>query len=217
MSPSAPPAPLRSGSVRQAACLWPLGFERGAEPILDAWRSLHRLQPEATFQRRPIQSSSIDATFKAKEEGVRVRHLHAIGGLVILLTGGEAAMAQAVPDLKGTWIPAKGAHLLDGPTRHQQSGTVPVPGDDTLRTHTSKFVFRFERQEGRTFSGVLSSAKVSEKVIGAISADGKRFVMTDEDGRFDGTVVDNDTLDYCYAHITPTDRAVACGLLIREK
>jgi hypothetical protein len=43
------------------------------------------------------------------------------------------------------------------------------------------------------------------------------FVMTDEDGRFDGTVVDNETLDYCYAHITPTDRAVACGLLIREK
>jgi hypothetical protein len=154
---------------------------------------------------------------QGKEEGVSVRHLRAIGGLVMLLTGGEAAMAQQVPDLKGTWIPAKGAHLVEGPTRHQQSGTVPVPGDDTLRTHTSKFVFRFDRQEGRTFWGVLSSAKVSEKVIGAISADGKRFVMTDEDGRFDGIVVDIDTLDYCYAHITPTDRAVACGLLIREK
>jgi hypothetical protein len=178
---------------------------------------LHRLQAAATFQRSPIQSSAIDVTLKANEEGVRVRHLRAIGGLVILLTGGEAAMAQAVPDLKGTWIPAKGAHLVEGPTRHQQSGTVPVPGSDTLRTHTSKFVFRFEGQEGRTFWGVLSSAKVSEKVIGAISADGKRFVMTDEDGRFDGTVVDNDTLDYCYAHITPTDRAVACGLLLREK
>ena len=170
-----------------------------------------------SFQRSAIQSSSINATVKTNEEGVSVRHLCAIGGLVMLLTGGEAALAQAVPDLKGTWIPAKGAHLLDGPTRHQQSGTVPVPGDDTLRTHTSKFVFRFERQEGRTFSGVLSSAKVSEKVIGALSVDGKRFVMTDEDGRFDGIVVDNDTLDYCYAHITPTDRAVACGLLIREK
>ena len=165
-----------------------------------------------------MQSSPIDATLEAKAEGVSVRHLGAIGGLVMLflLTGGEAAMAQQVPDLKGTWIPAKGAHLVEGPTKHQQSGTVPVPGDETLRTHTSKFVFRFERQEGRTFWGVLSSAKVSEKVIGAISADGKRFVMTDDDGRFDGIVVDNDTLDYCYAHITATDRAVACGLLIRE-
>lgn len=126
-------------------------------------------------------------------------------------------MAQEVPDLKGTWIPAKGAHIVDGPTRHQQSGTAAVPGEDALRTHTSKFVFRFERQEGRIFWGVLSSGKVSEKLIGAISVDGKRFVMTDEDGTFDGTVVDADTLDYCYVHVRPTDRAVACGLLIREK
>jgi hypothetical protein len=126
-------------------------------------------------------------------------------------------MAQEVPNLKGTWTPAKGAHIVDGPSKHRQSGTVPVPGTDTLRTHTSKFVFRFEGQEGRTFWGVLSSAKASEKFIGAISADGKRFVMTDEDGAFNGTVVDADTLDYCYTHITPTDRAVACGLLIRDK
>ena len=146
-----------------------------------------------------------------------MRYLGAIGGLLILLTGGEAAVAQEVLDLKGTWIPAKGAHVVDGPSRHRQSGTAPVAGHDTLRTHTSKFVFRFERQEGRTFWGVHSSAQVSEKLIGAISVDGKRFVMADEDGTFTGTVVDNDTLDYCYTHITPTDRAVACGLLLREK
>jgi hypothetical protein len=145
-----------------------------------------------------------------------VRHLRAIGGLVILLAGSEAALAQGL-DLKGTWIPAKGAHIIDGPSKHRESGMESVPGNDTLRRHTSKFVFRFEGQDGRTFWGVHSSAKVSEKFIGALSVDGKRFVMADEDGRFEGTVVDSDTLDYCYTHITPTDRAVACGLLIREK
>ena len=146
-----------------------------------------------------------------------MRHLPTIALLATLLTGGEAAMAQGVLDLKGTWIPGEGAHIVEGPTLHQESGTVPIPGSDTLRTHTSKFVFRFGRQEGRTFWGVLSSAKVSEKLIGAISVDVKRFVMADEDGTFNGTVVNNDTLDYCYTHITPTNRAVACGLLIREK
>jgi hypothetical protein len=144
-------------------------------------------------------------------------HLGAVGALAILLAGGGAAMAQEVPDLKGTWTPSEGAHIVDGPSRHIRSGTEPVAGGDTLRRHTSKFVFRFEGQEGRTFWGVLSSAAVSEKLIGAISVDGKRFVIADEDGTFDGTVVDNDTLDYCYTHVTPTDRAVACGLLIREK
>jgi hypothetical protein len=146
-----------------------------------------------------------------------MRHLHAIGGLVILLTGGGAAMAQEVLNVKGTWIPAQGAHIVDGPSRHLPSGTTGVAGSDTLHRNTSSFVFRFEGQEGRTFWGVLSSAKVSEKFIGALSVDGKRFVMTDEDGHFDGIVVDNDTLDYCYYHITPTDRAVACGLLTRQK
>ncbi len=146
-----------------------------------------------------------------------MRHLRAIGGLVLLMGGGVVAMAQGAPDLKGTWIPAEGAHIIDGPSRHIESGTVSVPGEDTLQRHTSPFVFRFEGQEGRTFWGVLSSDRVSEKLIGAISVDGKRFVITDQDGTFSGTVVDADTLDYCYTHVTPTDMAVACGLLIRQK
>lgn len=148
-----------------------------------------------------------------------MRHLRAIGGLVILLAAGEPAMAQEVVNLKGTWTPAKGVHIIDGQSRHSHSTDVKVQGaDDTHHTHTTKFTFRFEGQEGRKFWGVLtSSAQVSEKFIGAISVDGKRFVMTDEDGVFNGTVVDSDTLDYCYTHITPTDRAVACGLLLRDK
>lgn len=149
--------------------------------------------------------------------GLAMRHLRAIGGLVALLTVTETAMAQEVVNLKGTWIPTQGAHLIDGPSRHRESGIKPATGDETRVQHTSKFVFRFEGQEGRTFWGVHSSAKVSEKFIGAISVDGKRFVMADEDGAFSGTIVNADTLDYCYTHVTPTDRAVACGLLAREK
>jgi hypothetical protein len=126
-------------------------------------------------------------------------------------------MAHKVPDLKGTWIPAEGAHIVEGPTRHHQSGLEPVAGHASLRRHTSTFVFHFEGQEGRTFWGHFTSAKVSEKLIGAISVDGKSFVIVDEDGTFSGTVVDRDTLEYAYTHVTPTDRAVATGLLIRQK
>jgi hypothetical protein len=146
-----------------------------------------------------------------------MRRPDAIVGLVILLAGSGAAMAQNVPDLKGTWHPSEGAHIVDGPSLHAPSGTKDVVGHDTLQQHTSKFVFRFEGQKGRTFWGTLSSAKISEKLIGALSVDGKRFVIVDMDGTFDGTVVDDDTLDYCYTHVTADDRAVACGLLIREK
>ena len=101
-----------------------------------------------------------------------MRHLGAIGGLVILFTGGEAAMAQAVPDLKGTRIPAKGAHLVEGPTKHQQSGTVPVPGGDEDAANAHLEVRLPFRTTGRPdLLVVSSSAKVSEKFIGAISVD----------------------------------------------
>ena len=146
-----------------------------------------------------------------------MRQLRASVTLAILLAGSGVAAAQQPFDVKGTWLPTEGAHILDGPTRHIESGTDDVPGSSRLKTHSSKFVFRFEGQEGRSFWGTLSSAKVTEQLIGVFSVDGKRFVIVDEDGTFDGLVVDSNTLDYCYTHVTPTNRAVACGLLEREK
>ena len=145
-----------------------------------------------------------------------MRRLCAIAAIALLFTGGVAC-AQDVPDLMGTWVPTDGAHIIDGPSRHRESGMAEVAGSGSLQGHTSDFVFRFEGQEGRTFWGVLASGQVSEKFIGALSPDGKRFVIADQDGAFNGTVVDADTLDFCYTHVTPTDRAVACGLLVRQK
>ena len=86
-----------------------------------------------------------------------MRHLRAIGGLVILLAGGDAAMAQEVVNLKGTWIPSQGAYIIDGPRRHCESGTTPAATGDTHRRHTSKFAFKFEGQEGRTFIAIPTS------------------------------------------------------------
>ena len=146
-----------------------------------------------------------------------MRNLGTIVGLAILLAGANPAMAQDALDLKGTWNPTQGAHIVDGDSRHLPSGSAKVPGHDTHRRNTSPFVFRIDGQEGRTFWGTLSSAKIKERLIGALSVDGKRFVMADDDGHFDGFVVDNDTLDYCYHHIEPGHSAVACGLLARQK
>jgi len=83
--------------------------------------------------------------------------------------------------------------------------------------HTSKFVFQITGQDGRIFWGELASLKVKEGFIGAISVDENRFVMTDSDGSYSGTIVDANTLDYCYTHVAPNNVAVACGLLVREQ
>ncbi len=136
--------------------------------------------------------------------------------LALLVTGGTAAQAAETLDMKGTWRPTVGAHLLDGPTRHRESGVRAVPGHSRLERNATTFTFKIDGQDGRAFWGNHGSTKVTETLMGVLSVDGKRFVMVDEDGRFDGTVVDANTLDYCYAHITPTDRAVACGVLVRD-
>lgn len=144
---------------------------------------------------------------------MRIRHGVAL--LLTLLAGGAAA--QGVPDLRGTWNPRDSAHIVEGDSRHAPSGSTVVPGQDIYRRNTSPFVFRIEGQDGRTFWGTLSSAQVRERLIGALSVDGRRFVMADDDGHFDGVVVDGDTLDYCYYHIQPGHSAVACGLLVRQR
>lgn len=146
-----------------------------------------------------------------------MKNLGNIVGLMILLVTSEAATAQDAIDMKGIWNPSQGAHIIDGESRHSSSGQTSVPGHDTHRRNTSPFSFSIEGQDGRTFWGTMSSNKVTERLIGALSVDAKRFVMADDDGHFDGFVVDKDTLDYCYYHIVPGHSAVACGLLIRQK
>lgn len=148
-----------------------------------------------------------------------MRRLQAIGGLFSLLAAGAPAMAQQVPDLKGTWLPAPGgAHLIEGTSLHHEDESAPVSGADSgLHRNASRFAFHVDGQEGRTFWGSHSTGKVSERLIGVMSKDGKRFVMVDDDGTFNGTVEDADTLDYCYAHVSPTSKAVACGELVRQK
>lgn len=145
-----------------------------------------------------------------------MNHRHTIV-LLAIFSSSSVAFAQETLDLKGTWIPSNGAHIIEGESLHAPSGTEDVPGHDTAQQHKSKFVFKIEGQDGRRFWGEHASANVMEPLVGVISVDGKRFVMVDKDGTFNGTIENADTLDYCYAHVEPKHMAAACGLLKREK
>jgi hypothetical protein len=147
-----------------------------------------------------------------------MRHLCKIGGLLMLLAVSGTASAQETIDMKGTWLPSTGDDLIDGDSKYTPDGTKPIEGGDgALHKDTTQFVFQFDGQDGKTFWGTHTAGKVVEKMVGAISGDGKRFVIADEDGTFNGIVIDSNTLDFCYAHATPTSRAAACGLLVRQK
>jgi hypothetical protein len=73
-----------------------------------------------------------------------------------------------------------------------------------------------EGQDGRRFWGTTSSASKTERLIGSLSVDGKSIHMVDDDGFLDGTMVDANTIDVCYRHITANSAVVACETIKRK-
>lgn len=76
------------------------------------------------------------------------------------------------------------------------------------------------QQEGRTFSGHLKRSNptgdVVEPLWGAFSPDGKLIMGSDEEGTYIFTLIDPNTLDYCYSETGASPRTV-CARLIRQR
>ena len=121
-----------------------------------------------------------------------------IVGMVTASTGGFAAE----PNLVGTWTGQRERIAkVEGYTK----------GELTLIV---------TEQNGRTFSGHLSrtypaSADIDEDLWGAFTPDGNLIVGADLEGTYAFSLVEANTLDYCYTEAGPTVRAV-CARLIRQ-
>jgi hypothetical protein len=75
-------------------------------------------------------------------------------------------------------------------------------------------------QKGRTFKGYLSRSNpegdVKEELWGAFTPGGKLMVGSDEEGYYWFTLVNNNTLDYCYAEAGAGARTT-CARLTRKR
>ena len=128
-----------------------------------------------------------------------------------------AANAQNIVDMKGTWI-GQAEAIVDGPAQHHPApgaaGTAPA---GKYRLSEPTFTLVIEGQSGRRFWGTTSSATHTERLLGSLSFDGKRIHMVDDDGYNDGVMIDADTFESCYRHITATSAVVACAIAKRKK
>lgn len=117
------------------------------------------------------------------------------------------ALAADMPDMKGTWKGlAEGAVLVGNtPYRSAEPGK-PV----TFSNEPIEFTFTIDEQQGPRFSGVLSSAKHSETLIGHLYPDREGGVMLDDDGRYAFTLKDASTMEVCYDHLKPDSKVIAC-------
>jgi hypothetical protein len=120
------------------------------------------------------------------------------------------AASQQLPDLVGNWKGKLSAvHIGSNPYRVAQNPNVQFPSNEI------EFTYAIKEQHGNRFAGESSGGNFKETIIGALKPDNKGGIMLDDDGRYDFTLVDPNTMDVCYAHQFPTSRIVTCFRLTR--
>lgn len=134
----------------------------------------------------------------------------AVVGTVALMASAIPGLAQDAPQMTGIW---KGdaivVHIGSNPYR------VAKGKEPNFPENRIEFTYEIVKQEGNRFSGTATGGAFSETIIGAISPDNRSGIILDEDGQYDFTVVDSNTLNACYQHNFPTSRVVGCWQLKR--
>ena len=132
--------------------------------------------------------------------------------LAVFLGGAKIGCADSqIPNLVGTWVvKAEGAVLQRG-----AGYGVKTHHKGEFSTLTAEAVV--EKQKGPVLHGTFTSPRATEKFVAVIGPDNRTFSYADEDGFVDGRIVDKDTIQITYRHVTPVDTVVATGVWTRKK
>jgi hypothetical protein len=116
-----------------------------------------------------------------------------------------------IPNLVGTW------------TVKCESGVVLKGKEPSPKTHHTQPFGNLNaeavitKQQGRIMHGTFKSNRATENFVAAIGYDNKAIYHADEDGFFEGKLIDKDTIEFVYRHVTPTESVVAVGVYTRNK
>lgn len=132
---------------------------------------------------------------------------------LMLIAGISAPHASAAefPSLVGEW---KG---MTSPVHVGSTGHAVPTGQGINFTDEFEITFNIKEQKGNDFSGEVTTKNRTEPLVGSIREDKTEGMMVDEDGHYEFKVMDNDTIDLCYWHITSDSRVTTCFALKRSK
>jgi hypothetical protein len=135
----------------------------------------------------------------------------AVGFALAALFAGTA-IAQEIPNMVGTWKGSTRAVIIgSNPYRVAESNGPNLP------PNLIEFTYSITKQEDNRFVGTSGAGKFGETLIGAINPDGKSGIMIDDDGQYQFTLRDADTIDMCYWHSNLTSKVVSCWQLKRAR
>ena len=121
-----------------------------------------------------------------------------------------AAAQSGIPDVRGTWKGESESIVLNGGNPHH-----PPTQSSEPELRSVAFTLVVDKQEGRRFSGVFSSARSSEKVIAVISRNGTIF-LADDEGYTNGTLLAPNRMELCYLHVSSAARVASCAELTKQ-
>jgi len=130
---------------------------------------------------------------------------------VLAITATCAIAQETWLDMKGVWSMTSSSVVIGAEKHHPGKVKQEKP-----RYRDINFTLRITEQKDRRFSGTVESEHYKETVIGVFANNRKQILMADSDGYFDATLIDANTIDYCYRHISSGSTVVACSMMKRE-
>jgi hypothetical protein len=128
----------------------------------------------------------------------------ALPGLVCAQTG------QQPPSLLGSWVGTSNSAVYGAGLHHPSTEA----REAEVRFRHVEYTLKIDRQDGRNFVGVISSANHKEIVIGAFAKDLQSGVMVNENGTFTFKLANATNLDICFTQVVPqavaTPRVASC-------
>jgi hypothetical protein len=115
-----------------------------------------------------------------------------------------------IPSLVGKWtVKAEGAVMIRGKsaasTTHWERNQTSLMAEVDVTS-----------QQGRVIHGVFKSNKATEPFVAVIGLD-KSLCFADQDGFLDGKIINKNTIQCVYRHVTAKDTVVAVGVWTRQK
>lgn len=113
------------------------------------------------------------------------------------------AFAQQVPNLIGTWVGETNDALI-GAGRHYPGGKA-----GEIRFVKEKVTYKFDRQEKRSFSGIVTIAGINIPIVGSLAGDLMSGAMADKDGVYSFKMMDANKITLCFASasVNPANKA----------
>ena len=127
-----------------------------------------------------------------------------------MFAAAPVAAQTAVPDVRGTWKGDSELIVLDAGNPHHHATQSNEP-----HLRSAAFTLTIDKQDNRRFSGTLSSARGSERVI-AVFSRGGAILLADDDGYTLGTMLAPNRMELCHLHVSPTGRIASCLELTKQ-